>query len=142
MDEFLLTGRIGGLRVGMPSSATLTLLGPPENLGKGIGEARIETYCGRSFQISHHSGVIVLIAIYFSHRLGEALKLPSSLRCELPFSGLTTVREFEVYLENHHIPWSRNEISPDSDQLNLAVGENVVAVFRGGCLSSLQSSAR
>ena len=142
MDEFLLTGRLGGLKVGMPSSVSLNLLGPPENLGRGIGQTRVETYCGRSLQISHHSDVIVLIAMYFSRRPGEAIKLPSSLRCELPFSGLTTLREFEVYLEVHHIPWGRNEVSPDSNELNLVVGENVVAVFRDGYLNTLQSSAR
>ena len=141
MEEFLLTGRIGGLKAGMPSSVSLDLLGPPESLGKGIGRARIEAYCGRGFQISHHSGVIILIAVYFSHRSGEALKLPPSLRCEVPFSGLTTLREFEAYLEAHHIPCSQHEVSRDSNELNLTVGENIVATFKDGYLSSLQSPA-
>jgi len=139
MNRFLLTGDLGELKVGTPISKAFYCLGKPESTGVGTGHWRIEAYSGRTLQISHLSGIIGLIGIYFTPNVAEPPLLPAVLQCEVPFSAFTTRDKFTAYLDLNKIHWTCDLRLPGVT--NLRVGENVTANFEEGLLRSLLSSA-
>jgi hypothetical protein len=139
MDDFLLTGRIAQLEIGMRISEVYRILGPPEDNGSGIAGIQIASYNGRSLQISHVSNVVILIAIYFRASIGKNWAWLTALQFQVPFSDRTTLSEFKTYLKAHHIPWKTSYVFPDSGDLNLKMGRNTMALFQNGYLVSLQS---
>lgn len=135
MNEFLLTGHFGDLRIGMTVADVHALLGTSDNIGKGARGWVIEAYAEGSFQIAHSNGIVGLIAIYFSPDKKESPVLPPALKCKVPFSGLTTVEEFKAHLDKNRIPWEVDSRLREATAFKVGVG--VLAHFDDGYLHSL-----
>jgi hypothetical protein len=138
MNDFLLRGNLGGLRIGMPAADVLSLLGEAERQGKGMRGWCILSYVGGVLQIGHSKNVVGLIGIYFNSDK-RGLLLPPVLNCSVPFSNLTTVDEFKSYLKSNDIPWSQDFRLRDATAFK--VGAGVSASFDGDKLCSLLLAA-
>ncbi len=133
--DFLMSGRLRDVKLGMPISNALNILGEPNAVGKGLRGWTIESYSGGCLQIAHSKGVVGLIGIYFDpDKVGSPI-LPTALECEIPFSSRTTLCEFRNYLDEHSIAYE-----PDTrlrDAVALKVGAGIVANFEDDQLRSL-----
>ena len=140
MKEFLLTGNLGDIGVGMPIADALSLLGRPERTGKGLRGWTIESYAGGCFQLGHYEGVLGLIGIYFASERIEPPELPRATKCVVPFSASTSVEQFKAYLDANQIPWM-----PDlrlEDATALKVCTSVYASFDDDRLCSVLVSSK
>lgn len=135
--EFFRSKRFGRLALGTTRAEILTLLGIPEDwsYGKPVQNAELWRYGCLEIVFSHER--IQSIGIY--------LKYQSSLPSFFQFKGYfpttaTTLSEFEEYLQDEGLNYTRVEKLSFGSQHCLLIERNIYALFDANstCLESLQ----
>ena len=135
IKDFLTSGSLGEMRLGMSISDVFSFLGQSEGVGKGLRGWTIESYSAGFLQIAHSKGVVGLIGIYFDPDKSSSSILPKAVNCEIQFSAQTTTAEFRKYLEDNVISYEFDTRLRDTTALKIGVG--VIASFEDDHLRSL-----
>jgi len=121
LREFLETGRLGDIRLGMTRAEAQALLGPPEDIS--LTKDAVWKY--GSLQLYFHENRLWLIALYFPW---DELRLPNAFEAVgyLP-SRATTLQEFRKFLAE-----SGSETNLDrtvDEAVILQVGPGIEVIF-------------
>lgn len=128
MDEFLRTGRLGSVTLGMDRAQVRTLLGAPTDTAEQGSLMRgVDLWVYDSAQLAFWHGRLNFIGIYFETSIFATPRLLSE---PIPFSNATTFDDFDSYLTSRQISHTIDSKLTFDTQLALSIGRNVWAFFQ------------
>jgi hypothetical protein len=133
--EFLESGSIAGVAVGMPEADGRRVLGEAEETGRGMQGVTIDAYAGRALQVSYANGRVVLLGLYFRHC--EDLPIAVDNDPSRHLGSCTTIEEAQVLVKALGLSW----LAVPPTRHCFLVGNVVTFVFdQDGRLESIQAS--
>ena len=100
-DQFLLTGRLGPVHVGLSQDEVRATLGPPYDTGFGK-RSNLWSYGGHFLQMFFESKRLIGFGLYFWH----PPRMPPALTMDIPFSEAWTLQPVARYLSERGMPYA------------------------------------
>jgi hypothetical protein len=134
LADFIESGLLGSITLGTSKDEVRSYMGPPSDIGVGLGKVKIENYFGGVFEVSYLNGIVVLLAVYLSKRkvcdAVLALDLPTIvLESELAFTEWATSKGL----------FFKELINGDGSR-SWKMENGVVVIYKDGKLNSVQIS--
>jgi hypothetical protein len=133
--EFLKSGSVAGIAVGVPEADARRVLGEAEDTGHGIQGVTIDAYDGRALQVSYAKGRVVHLGIYFRHR--EDLKIDIDTDPSRHLDAGTTIEEAQILVKALGLSWLP---LPTTGHLFLVGGVVTLVFNENRRLDSIQAS--
>jgi hypothetical protein len=130
---FIRTGILGPLGIGVAGHDVRALLGLPDTVGRGFGNAVIEQYAAGRLELTFSKGRIVLIAL-FPFRGGELRGL--AVVDDLPSGVRESSQLFKQWLTQEGLQFDVIDEDAGSCALHLPFGSTVT--FEEGSLYTVQ----